>query len=180
MIEIIPNWHPVLVHFTVALITIAVVFYWLSFIISSIFFKSPLAQELEIVSRWCLWLGAIITIGTVTAGFYAYFTVNHDTPSHLAMIIHRNWALATATTIFLLALWSMVRYFHHQEINITFLIVLLIMQGLLLTTAWHGAELVYRHGLGVLSLPQTENESPGHEHKIESKEMDNKSTNHQH
>ncbi|EKD69906.1 MAG: hypothetical protein ACD_46C00705G0002 [uncultured bacterium] len=169
MIEIIPNWHPILVHFTVALITVAVAFYWLSFIVSSIFVKSPLAQEFEIVGRWCLWFGAIITIGTVAAGFYAYFTVKHDAPSHLAMIAHRNWALVTATSIVLIALWSVVRYVHHKKINITFLIVLLIIQGLLLTTAWHGAELVYRHGLGVMSMPQVNNKNAGHEHKIEPK-----------
>ena|SRR3990167_2142509 len=157
MIEIIPNWHPVFVHFTVALISIAVMFYWLSFLLVCIEFTKPqLAQEFEIAGRWCLWLGSLITIGTVAAGFYAYFTVSHDMPSHIAMTIHRNWALVTAATIFIVAAWSIHRYFHHKKLSILFLIALLIVQGLLLTTAWHGAELVYRHGLGVISLPEAE------------------------
>ena len=100
------------------------------------------------------------------------------------MITHRNWALVTATLIELIALWSVVRYFRHKKINIIFLIKLLIIQGLLLTTAWYGGKLVYDHGLAVSSLPQTENEDPGHKHRIQSKEMNNKSpsksSNHQH
>jgi hypothetical protein len=37
-----------------------------------------------------------------------------------------------------------------------------VVQTLLLITAWHGAELVFRYGLGVLSLPQAE--EVGHHH----------------
>jgi hypothetical protein len=40
---------------------------------------------------------------------------------------------------------------------------LLIVQGMLLSTAWHGAEVVYRYGIGVISLPQEEGE--GHDHQ---------------
>ena len=36
--------------------------------------------------------------------------------------------------------------------------------GMVASTAWHGGELVYRHGLGVLSLPATEHGQLGHEH----------------
>lgn len=42
---------------------------------------------------------------------------------------------------------------------------LLLAAGVLLaSTAWHGGELVYRHGLGVMSLPQPEGEGHDHEH----------------
>jgi len=40
-----------------------------------------------------------------------------------------------------------------------FLVALLIGGVLLASTAWRGAENVYRHGLGVMSLPQAEGES---------------------
>lgn len=126
-------------------------------------------SEFETVGRWCLWLAALITIGTISAGFYAYYTVKHDAVSHAAMTVHRNWALLTALSIFLMACWSVRRYVKHQKLTLLFVIPLLVVQGLLLTTAWHGGELVYRYGIGVMSLPQAE--EVGHQHTQDSDEQ---------
>lgn len=157
MIEIIPNWHPLFVHFTVSLLTTSVVFYLLAF--TTKYLKAiplTIVSEFEIVGRWCLWVGAIITIFTVAAGFYAYYTVKHDVTSHVVMTTHRNWALPTASAIFLAAIWSAWRYYKNKGLTIIFIGALLVLQGLLLITAWFGAELVFRYGIGVISLPQPE------------------------
>lgn len=165
MIEIIPNWHPMFVHFTVALISISVILFIVSYLGRKINFISKVfIAELEITGRWCLWIGALITIGTVIAGFIAYNTVKHDDISHLAMHNHRNWALMTATALFILALWSLWIYFKHKKPTLTFIIGSIIVQGLLLSTAWRGGELVYRHGLGVISLPQPDELHLHHHH----------------
>lgn len=179
MIEIIPNWHPIFVHFTVGLFSAAVGFYWLSFIVCKMsYFKPTLPQEFETVGRWCLWIVSIITIGTILAGFYAYYTVGHDEISHMAMTDHRNWAVPTATAIVLTAIWSMFRYYRQKKLNLLFLIVLLVVQGMLLSTAWRGAELVYRYGLGVKSLPQAE--EVGHEHHHQGAETMEQPHDHSH
>lgn len=194
MIEIIPNWHPIFVHFTIGLFSTSVGFYVLTFISS--FIKSPrkiYAAEFEIVARWCLWVVAFITIGTVLAGLYAYNTVNHDEASHIAMTNHRNWALATASGIWLLAGWSVWRYYKRRVLTITFVISLLIVQGLLFSTAWRGGECVYRYGLGVMSLPKAEGTGHQHHHQEttssassspqetnDSQTQDENSDNHQH
>lgn len=168
MIEIIPNWHPVFVHFTVALYTAAFGFSVLAYFSrQSSYLKSTLTSELEIVGRWCLWAAALVTLATVGAGLYAYNTVNHDETGHLAMKLHRTWALITATTLWLVALWSLWRYYKQKNLTVTFLSGLLIVQILVFSTAWLGGELVYRHGLGVLSLPQIEGEQ--HHHHAEMK-----------
>jgi uncharacterized membrane protein len=165
MIEIIPNWHPIFVHFTVGLFSAAVGFYWLSFIVARISYCKPaLSQEFEAAARWCLWIAALVTIGTVSAGLYAYYTVGHDEISHVAMTNHRNWAIPTAVAIILMALWSVALYVKQKKLNLIFLLSLLIVQGMLLATAWRGAELVYRYGLGVMSLPQTEEVGHNHQH----------------
>lgn len=162
MIEIIPNFHPIFVHFTVALFSTSVGFSVLAYVISRIRQMPTLALEFEIVGRWCLWSASLITLVTISAGFYAYFTVKHDAISHAAMTVHRNWALLTTTIIILIACWSVWRYVQHKKLTWSFVIVLLIAQSLLLTTAWHGGELVYRYGVGVISLPQAE--EIGHQH----------------
>ncbi len=175
MIEIIPNYHPIFVHFTVALFSTAVGFYVLSFITARLkVCRLTTVQEFETVSRWCLWLVALLSLITVITGLHAYNTVKHDTPSHLAMTVHRNWAIPTAIAMVLMALWSLKRYRKRQALTVTFIIALLAVQGLLLTTAWHGAELVFRYGLGVMSLPQTEehqNNHAGEPHNIPSRDI---------
>lgn len=163
MINIIPNWHPIFVHFTLALFTTSVGFYGLSFLMSRLqIIPKFLTNEFEIVARWCLWIGALITVLTVLAGLNAFNTVHHDPVSHVAMHEHREWALPTAAAILFIASWSLWRYFHHQEVTMVFIIVLLIAQASLVSTAWHGSELVYRYGLGVMSLPISE--KSGHHH----------------
>ncbi len=167
VIDIIPNWHPIFVHFTLALFTMSVGFYGLTYITSRLnIVSNSLSNEFEIVARWCLWVGALITIITVLAGLYAYYTIKHDEVSHVAMREHRNWALSTAAMILLVAEWSLWRYMkQRKEPTLTFLIVLVFIQLSLLSTAWHGSELVYRYGLGVMSLPISE--EPGHHHSNE-------------
>lgn len=164
MIEIIPNWHPIFVHFTVALFSTSVGFYTLSYLCNKFNIFKNLTSDFEVVARWCLWVVGIIVIGTVLAGLYAYNTVNHDEPSHLAMTNHRNWAIPTGIAMVIVAIWSLWRTYKRQALSITFIIALLIVQGLLLSTAWRGAELVFRYGLGVMSLPKSEGEGHNHKH----------------
>ncbi|MCW8399489.1 DUF2231 domain-containing protein [Legionella sp. PATHC038] len=166
MFEILPNWHPILVHFTVALFTSAFGFYLLTYISKyTHLVPNKMTIEFEIVARWCLWCAALVTILTVLAGLYAYNTVKHDEPAHLAMMSHRNWALSTAVVMWLVAIWSLWRYYKQKAMTLSFLIAMFLVQGLLLSTAWRGGELVYRHGLGVLSLPSTDGETQHHHEK---------------
>ena len=147
-IEIIPNWHPILVHFTVALLSLSGLLY-----LAGLALKNA---NLLLVARWNLWIGAVITIGTVLAGFYAYNTVAHDAPSHAAMTDHKNWALVTATIFGALALWSMAKHRGAKSVSSGFVVLILLATGLLGVTGFKGGEAVYRYGLGVMSMPQIE------------------------
>lgn len=177
MVTIIPNWHPIFVHFTVALFSTSVGLFLVSYILNaSKKSENALTRECEIVARWCLWLSALVTILTVLFGFYAYYTVKHDAISHMAMTVHRNWAMTTAILIYIVAGWSVFSYIKRKKITVLFLIILLITEGLLLSTAWHGGELVYRHGIGVMSLPSAE--EAGHQHKKSTTNEENSSDTH--
>jgi len=161
MIEVVPNWHPVFVHFTVALLTVS----------STLFLVSHFASDWQHrqtafkVAEWNFWIGSTVTVATALAGWYAYNTVAHDTPSHAAMTLHRNWALGTLTMLGILAFWLWSS--RHRETNKSsspFVIVVVLLLGLLGTTAWHGGEVVYRYGLGVMSMPKSEGDGHDHEH----------------
>lgn len=159
MFQILPNWHPIFVHFTVALISVAAVLHLASHFVS----QPKLAQQWAVVARWNLWFGVGLTVFTVAAGWYAYNTVDHDTPSHAAMTEHRNWAMATFVVFLGIASWEYYLHRHARSKGWLFTSLLLIATILLLTTAWHGGELVYRYGLGVKSLPKVEGEGHAHD-----------------
>ena len=158
MIEIIPNWHPILVHFTIGLLASSVAFFVMSMILPV---SNTLKTNWQVVAHWCLWAGMAITLLTLLAGYLAYNSVAHDTPSHAAMTEHRNWAFVTAGAFTLLTLWSLVLRFKKSATGYAFLLFALISGGLLASTGWHGGEVVYRYGLGVMSLPKVEENSDG-------------------
>jgi len=161
MFEIIPNWHPIFVHFAVALLSLAVGL----FVVTS-FVKGPLKEQWAIVARWSLWFGAGFTIITGLSGLYAYNTVAHDTPSHAAMSDHRNWAIVTITAFLALAAWSIIRIRAARHLGMVFVGLLALAGVLLASTAWRGGEVVYRYGLGVMSLPKADahHHGEGEEH----------------
>lgn len=164
-IEIIPNWHPILVHFTIALLSVSVAV----FLVESFVRKWRLHNQLVTVARWNLWLGSLAAIATVIAGLDAFNSVAHGSEAqHLAMLDHRNWALSTAALFILLAAWSLSAALRgkadfRKSKNLVF-VGLMTVAGLMLSvTGYKGAELVYRHGLGVIPM-QVGMEQGGHNH----------------
>jgi len=161
MFEILPNWHPVLVHFSVALLTLSVLLHLLGLVPG----KGRVLEELSVVADWTLWLGTLASVATVIAGVFAYNSVTHDEPSHAAMTVHRNWGLVTLATFAVLAVWSAWRRWQGRARGgVVFALLLLAAGAVLASTAWRGGELVYRHGLGVMALPMTESHGDGHDH----------------
>ncbi|MEQ1527643.1 MAG: DUF2231 domain-containing protein [Gallionella sp.] len=160
MIEIIPNWHPLFVHFPIAFATAAVFFVF----IGKLFKAKPWAKQCLIFGRWMLWAAALFACIAAVFGWFAYNSVEHDAPSHAAMTLHRNWALVTLAALSVLAAWDFWRARVGQAPSGSLIILLGIAWILLISTAWHGGELVYRYGLGVMSLPDVESEAEPHQH----------------
>jgi len=154
MFEIIPNWHPIFVHFTIGLLITAAIL-----LVAGRWRGNA---DILAAARWNLWLGGLAVAATVITGFLAYNSVAHDAPSHAAMHLHRNWALPTAALFLLAALWSLVARSREPERRAPFLVLVLVAAAGLTVTGWLGAENVYRYGLGVMSLPKAEDE--GHAH----------------
>ena len=152
-IEIIPNWHPILVHFTVGLLSISALLYLLGSVLKK--------HNLLVAARWNLWIGAVITVGTVIAGFDAYNSVGHDAASHTAMTEHKNWALPTAGIFVALALWALWTQRGAKAVSPVFVVLIVLASGLLAVTGYKGGEVVYRHGTGVMRMPEVQGDG-GH------------------
>jgi len=176
MIEIIPNWHPILVHFTIALFATSTGL----FFVGSIFSNKSWGDTLLKVAHVNLWIGAVITILTLLAGWDAYNTVNHDAPSHAAMTDHKNWAFVTAALFGVVTLWSFISNRKTLKVGKLFLLTIAVAATLLAVTGYKGGEVVYRYGLGVMSMPQVSGDGghgshshgEGDDHGNESSESD--------
>lgn len=159
MIEIIPNWHPVFVHFPIAFATAA-----LTFVAAGILLKNRTwAAQCLIFGRWMLWGAAIFACVAAVFGWFAYNSVDHDEAGHLAMTLHRNWALAALLALVVLVMLDLRAWRSAVQPSYGFLVLLVAAWSVVVSTAWHGGEVVYRHGLGVMALPEAE--GPGHPHE---------------
>jgi uncharacterized membrane protein/ketosteroid isomerase-like protein len=153
-----PNVHPILVHFAYALSVTAFV----SYAFASFAPSKKLRETLFPAADWMLAFGALAIIATIAAGFQAYYTVNHDAPSHAAMTTHRNWAVPSGLAILLLALW---RWTKRAKPASSVFVVLLAAAALSLTVAaWWGGKIVYGYGLGVKSMPTVTGDGHDHDH----------------
>ncbi len=160
MIEIIPNWHPVFVHFPIAFVSAAVFLMSIGMSLK----EKPWAKECLIFGRWMLWAAAIFAGIAAIFGWFAYNSVNHDDAGHLAMTIHRNWALVSLGALVLLTVLDYRSWQQRKTPTYGFLGVLVAAWLLVVSTAWHGGEAVFRHGLGVMSIPEPEAIGHAHEH----------------
>lgn len=160
--EIIPNYHPIFVHFSVALLTVAALFYSAACFLKN----SEHAQSLLAAGRWNLWLGAAFSVVTVITGLMAYNSVDHDALSHEAMTIHKNWALPTLGLWVFAAIWGL--FSRKTKPGLIFILFLWLSTASLSMTAYLGAENVYRHGIGVMRLPASTGEGHDHSHGSDS------------
>jgi uncharacterized membrane protein len=144
MPEIIPNWHPAVVHFPIALAITATVL-----LLAGRLF--PAATLFPSCGRLLLQLSALSAVVAAGLGWYAFQSVDHDAAGHLVMLSHRGWALASTGGLLLLALWDGLRQRAGKGPHTVLLAGMFVLSGSLGFTGWLGGEMVYRHGIGVSS-----------------------------
>jgi uncharacterized membrane protein len=156
MFSSLPNVHPFLVHFPVALFTTSLVL--------DLSLVAGLRRSwLDRAALLGLGSAALSSLATAWSGKVAAdaLTPSLDEATSAAVASHGDWAFATVVLFFLVALIRLEALWRDREspaprLNRARLLALplaLVAEGCLLATAGRGGELVYRHGVGVVSGP---------------------------
>lgn len=154
------NWHPLFVHFPIALLLGSLAFYLLGRI-----FKN---EGLLAAGKWSLFLGTLIAAVTVWTGLQAAGTVEHGGAVHPIMMMHQYFGIGVLILSILLSGWVLISKSNipqkGQAIFLSFFVLLafVLMQG-----ADLGGRMVYLNGVGVgkKSIIEKAQEHQGEEHE---------------
>ena len=160
MFEVLPNWHPMVVHFTVALLLTGSFL----FLVGTVLARRPAGSAATLVARWNLALGIVAALITLATGWQAYNTVAHDAPSHANMTVHLRWALGAAALFLVAGIAAWIDRQRAAGAGPALLAAVMLGSVALAITGWLGGENVYRYGLGVMSLPKSDGHKHGGDH----------------
>jgi uncharacterized membrane protein len=138
------QWHPMVVHFPLALTVTAAAALLLARTLSG-----TLAATLAVVGTWNLCLGAIAALFAVGTGMAAVLDLHLAVAAKEAVSIHVKWALFTSVALLLLAVWRGAGSAQNSRPSWLFLLVLFAATAALIETGYRGGQNVYRFGVGV-------------------------------
>lgn len=140
-----PNIHPFIVHFPVALLTTALVFDLLQAVLKR--------EELSRVGWWTQLAGSIGIAAAVASGLVAKGEFLIPPLAAGTFDTHQQLAFLTAGAFTALLLWRIgMRTRIHPVRRRLFLILFAAALACLWTGAWYGGQLVYRFGIGFMTL----------------------------
>jgi uncharacterized membrane protein len=142
---IVPGWHPMVVHFPLALGITAAGFLTAARLVR----REGLMATLATVGTWNLCLGAVAAVFALATGMTAAFGLDVSVAAHQAISTHLKWAAVTTLLLVLLAVWRGAGTAHDSRPSWSFIGVLLMVAVALIATGYRGGQNVYRFGIGV-------------------------------
>lgn len=149
-------WHPIVVHFPLALVTVAAML----FIAARCLRNDALAANLAIVATWNLCLGAVAAVFALATGLAAVLDLDVGAEVHQAISLHMKWAMLTTLLLVLLSVWRGAGTRQASRPSWVFLIVLVAAAAALIVTGYRGGENVYQYGVGVKKIAARPVEAP--------------------
>jgi len=135
--------HPYIVHFSVALILLSVVLFFVGAAASS----RPWAPALLVAARWNLWIGAAFALASIGSGFVDYLAARCDADAIAAAVVHRRSGAVTWWSSLIAAI--AVYRTRHRPPGVRLLAWLLLVAGAAITATMLGTGLTYDRGVGV-------------------------------
>jgi uncharacterized membrane protein len=145
MLTLAPGWHPIIVHFPLALIITATVCLTLARLRPSL----SCADSLGIVGTWNLGIGALAVLAALGSGLAAAIDLQVGAAAHLAIAAHVKSAIVTSILVLAAALWRGFGVAPASRPSWLFVLLLWAAAGALTVTGYRGGQNVYRYGIGV-------------------------------
>ncbi len=140
-IQHLQNIHPLVVHFPIALLVTAALFYGLAWVWKR--------DTLAVAAFSVLILGTITAAVTVGTGLYAEdgVMVSRSVREHL-LNVHRNFMLSTLFLALCLCIWAVAALPFPKKGRAVFLFLFLILLAIMSCGADYGARMVYDYNAG--------------------------------
>jgi uncharacterized membrane protein len=146
--HVVPGWHPMIVHFPLALIVTAA----LCLTLSRLWPVRRHVPALAIVGSWNLCLGAVAVFFALGSGLAAVIGLQVGLAAHEAISAHVKSALLTSVLVSSVAVWRGAGAAQGSRPSWVFVLVLWAATAALIVTGYRGGQNVYRYGVGVSLL----------------------------
>jgi uncharacterized membrane protein len=140
-----PEWHPIAVHFPLALVLTGA----LALSASCSRTLTRHSAVLATVGTWNVCLGAVGALFALGTGLAAVVNIHVDPEARAAVALHVKWAIFTCLALLLLAVWRGAGNAQDARPSRRFLAVLWVVTAALIVTGYRGGQNVYRYGVGV-------------------------------
>ena len=151
-----PNWHPLVVHFPIALVLSATALLLAARLLRS----ESLAASAATVGTWNLCLGAAAALVALGTGLSAVLDLDVSAAARQAISTHLKWAMLTTLLLLLLAVWRGAGTTSRSRPSWLFLVVLIAAGAALSFTAYRGGKNVYEYAVGVRKIAARSLEAP--------------------
>ncbi len=143
-IHALPNIHPLIVHFPIALFT--------TFLLLEILSMIRRNERLYYAASWTLYMGIIFAVTAIFLGMQAALSVPHGGSIHSIIDQHQSYATTATGIAAVLALWRIVageRLITLAPARWVHLLLAMVMVLMIFLTADLGGLMVFKFGVGV-------------------------------
>jgi uncharacterized membrane protein len=144
----LPGWHPLVVHFPLALILVSAAL----LLAGRMLRNASLAATVATVGTWNLCLGAVAAVFALGTGLAGMIDLNAGAAARQAISLHMRWALFTTLALVLLAVWRGAGTTQESRPSWIFIVVLLAASAALAFTGYRGGKNVFEFGVGVKKI----------------------------
>jgi uncharacterized membrane protein len=151
-----PGWHPLVVHFPLALVLIAAPLLLAARLLRS----DAIASTAAIVGTWNLCLGAVAAVFALGTGLAGVLDLDVSAAARQAISVHLKWAMFSTLALVLLAIWRGAGTRQGSRPSWVFIVVLFAAAAALVVTGYRGGQNVYEFGVGVKRIAARSVEAP--------------------
>lgn len=141
-----PGWHPMVVHFPLALVISAA-----ALLLAARTAGERHAATLATVGTWNLWLGTLAALFALGTGLAAVLELHLVAAARQAVSLHFKWAVFSTLGLLVIAAWRGAGGAPRSRPSWLFVILLCATAAALIVTGYRGGQNVYRYGVGVMT-----------------------------